>query len=289
MLNVTITVAQIIGGLISNSLALLSDALHNFSDVISLIISYIAIRLTQRSYSHRQTFGFKRAEIIAALINAVSLLVIAIFLVQEALTRFNHPVEVKSTWIIGLAIVGILGNGISVLLLQNEAKTNLNIKSAYLHLFSDMVTSVAVLLGGIAMLFYEIYWIDNVLSILIAIYLVILSWQLLVQTLRVLMQFAPDNIDLIQLEKVIIALPEVENIHHVHLWQLNDDDIHFEAHIDFKEDLKLSQVVVVMDNIKHILMRFNINHIFLQPEIGVDDDKKLVVDEHHYHEPDHHH
>ena len=280
LLNITITIAQVVGGFISGSLSLLSDAMHNFSDVISLIISYIADKLTKKKYTLQQTFGYKRAEIIAAFINTAILLVIAVILAEEAISRFKQPVVIESLWVIALAILSILVNGGSVLLLKKDASENMNIKSAYLHLFSDMITSFAVLLGGIAMYYFNIFWIDSALSILIAAYLVYSSCGLLRRTLGVLMQFAPPGTDLRAIENEILRFPTIENIHHVHVWQLNDKEIHFEAHIDFNADIKLSKVAEIMGQVRQLLRdKFKINHAILQPEIGSDDSNQFIVDE----------
>ena len=280
LLNITITIAQVVGGFISGSLSLLSDAMHNFSDVISLIISYIADKLTKKKYTLQQTFGYKRAEIIAAFINTAILLVIAVILAEEAISRFKQPVVIESLWVIALAILSILVNGGSVLLLKKDASENMNIKSAYLHLFSDMITSFAVLLGGIAMYYFNIFWIDSALSILIAAYLVYSSCGLLRRTLGVLMQFAPPGTDLRAIENEILRFPTIENIHHVHVWQLNDKEIHFEAHIDFNEDIKLSKVAEITGQVRQLLRdKFKINHTILQPEIGSDDSNQFIVDE----------
>lgn len=280
LLNITITIAQVVGGFISGSLSLLSDAMHNFSDVISLIISYIADKLTKKKYTLQQTFGYKRAEIIAAFINTAILLVIAVILAEEAISRFKQPVVIESLWVIALAILSILVNGGSVLLLKKDASENMNIKSAYLHLFSDMITSFAVLLGGIAMYYFNIFWIDSALSILIAAYLVYSSCGLLRRTLGVLMQFAPPGTDLRAIENEILRFPTIENIHHVHVWQLNDKEIHFEAHIDFNEDIKLSKVAEITGQVRQLLRdKFKINHTILQPEIGSDDSSQFIVDE----------
>ena len=280
LLNIFITAAQVIGGLASGSLSLLSDALHNFSDVIALLISYVADRLTRKKFTPRQTFGYKRAEVIAALVNAASLIAIAILLAKEAVIRFREPVEIGSFWVIALAACSVLVNGGSVLLLKKDSENNMNMRSAYLHLFSDMITSVAVLAGGFGMHYFKIYWIDSLLSIFISIYLVYSSFGLLVGTLRVLLQFTPESIDLSALKDAIVENPAVDNIHHMHVWQLNDKEIHLEAHIDFKEDLLLSQVCEINARIREMLReKFEITHIVLQSEYGVKDTKHLVVDE----------
>ena len=195
VLNVSITVAQFIGGIISGSLALISDAVHNFSDVISLIISYLANLLTnnKKQTAHR-TFGFKRAEIIAAFINSASLIIIAVFLGFEAFKRLKNPPELESNIVIYLALLAIIANGISVLLLKKDADHNLNMKAAYLHLMSDMLTSVAVLMGGLLMKYFQIYWLDAVLTILISIYLLFMSWHIFIDSLQILMLFAPKDL-----------------------------------------------------------------------------------------------
>ncbi|SDW09380.1 cobalt-zinc-cadmium efflux system protein [Lutibacter oricola] len=278
VLNVVITVAQLIGGFISGSLALISDAVHNFSDVISLIISYIANILTKKKKQTKQyTFGYKRAEIIAAFINSSTLIVVAIFLAKEAFERFNNPQEIESNLVIWLAILGIAANGFSVLLLKKDAEHNLNMKSAYLHLLTDMLTSVAVLIGGLLMKYYQVYWIDAVLTLIISVYLIYMSWSILLDSTKILMLFAPKHINIDEVVNEVLKVEEIKNIHHVHIWQLNDHDCHFEAHMQFKKDIKLSQFDEVCEKVEKILLeKFHINHSNLQPEINRDDLKELI-------------
>lgn len=278
ILNVLITICQIIGGLVSGSLALLSDALHNFSDVVSLIVSYVANILVKKKASTYKTFGYKRAEIIAAFINAASLIVVALYLIKEAVERFLHPQEIGSTIVIWMTLLGIIANGLSVVLLHKDAKANMNMRSAYLHLFTDMMASVAVLVGGILMYFYKIYWVDAVLTLLIALYLVYMGYDLLRTSTRVLMLFTPDDIDIKAIERQLQQIDQVKNVHHVHVWQLNENELHLEAHIDFENDIYLSQFDVILDKIEEQLFHdFGINHVTLQPEFGKCDAKSLIV------------
>ncbi|OUR92034.1 cation transporter [Gammaproteobacteria bacterium 42_54_T18] len=280
LLNILITVAQGIGALVSGSLSLLSDALHNFSDVIALIISYIAETLTQKEATPQQTFGYKRAEVIAALINAASLIAIALMLIKEAIIRFNEPAVIDSLTVIVLAALSILVNGGSAFLIKNEAKENMNMKSAYLHLLSDLISSVAVLVGGICMSYFQVFWIDSLLSIGIAIYLIISALGLLIKTLKVLMQFTPSHIQPDDIQEALLELPYISNLHHLHIWQLNDKDIHLEAHLDFSKDIKLSEVSKVIERANTVLQdKFNISHSLLQPEFGVQDSKTFIVDD----------
>jgi cobalt-zinc-cadmium efflux system protein len=279
VLNIVITIAQIIGGIISGSLALISDAVHNFSDVVSLIISYAANLLTRKKLQTLEyTFGYKRAEIIAAFFNAVSLIVIGIFLGFEAIKRFSDVHEIQSDLVIWLAILGIAANGLSVLLLKNDAKRNINMKSAYLHLLSDMLTSVAVLIGGLLMKFYQIYWIDALLTLIISVYLIFMSWRILVDSLKILMLFAPSHIKIKEVVEVVQKVPGVKNIHHIHIWQLNDHESHFEAHLEFNEDIKLSEFDLVCEEVEKLLMeKFHIQHCNLQPEFRRNDLKEIII------------
>ncbi|MDT0647249.1 cation diffusion facilitator family transporter [Zunongwangia sp. F260] len=278
LLNIGITVAQVIGGVVSGSLALLSDALHNFSDVISLIISYIANKLVKKEASLTRTFGLKRAEIIAAFVNAATLIVVAVLLINEAVHRFQQPPDIDSSLVIWLSLLAIAGNGFSVLLLKKDSSSNMNMRSAYLHLLTDLMASVAVLIGGILMKYFQLYWIDSVLTLAIAIYLVVVGWDLLKSSVRVLMLFTPDDLALEEIVKKINEIPEVKNVHHVHVWQLNEEETHLEAHIDFNEDISLSQFDIILDKIEDLVYHdFNINHVNIQPEFGKCDVKDLVV------------
>ncbi len=278
LLNIVITIAQVIGGIVSGSLALLSDALHNFSDVVSLIISYIATVLSKREASKNKTFGYKRAEIIAAFVNAASLMVVAIFLIKEAVVRFFEPQEIASDLVIWLSLLAIAANGFSVLLLKKDADSNMNMKSAYLHLLSDMLASVAVLIGGILMKFYHIYWVDAALTLVIALYLIYMGYDLLKQSTHVLMLFTPNAIKVQEIVVSIKKITVVKNVHHVHVWQLNEDEVHLEAHIDFKKDIKLSEFDIVLEKIEEEMYHnHGINHVNIQPEFGKCDSKKIIV------------
>ena len=279
ILNILITVAQIIGGIISGSLSLISDAIHNLSDVISLIISYVANLLTNRKkQTLEKTFGYKRAEIIAAFVNASALIVIAIFLAIEAVKRFNDPKIIDSNLVIWLALLGVLFNGFSVLLLKKDASHNMNMRSAYLHLLTDMLTSVAVLVGGLLMKYLEIYWVDAVLTIIISIYLLIMSWGIFKDSLKILMLFAPDHIKINEIVNELSKNKAVRNIHHIHIWQLNEHNCHFEAHVEFKEDIILSEFdSICMELEKVLLEKFQINHCNFQPEYNRNDSKEIII------------
>ena len=201
LLNIIITAAQVVGGIFSGSLALLSDALHNLSDVLTLVFSLYANKLSKRKASLNHTFGYKRAELIAAFVNASTLIIVALFLIYGAVERFFSPKIIESDLVIWLSILGIAVNGFSALLLKKDAEHNLNMKSAYLHLFTDMMASVAVLIGGLLMKYFGWFWIDSVMTILIAIYLIVVGLDLIKSSTKILMLFTPDNIDMIWRKK----------------------------------------------------------------------------------------
>lgn len=278
ILNIVITVAQVIGGLLSGSLSLLSDALHNFSDVVSLIVSYIANKLSGQAASLHKTFGYKRAEILAAFVNAAALIVVAIYLIKEAIIRFQNPQVIESGLVIWLSFVAILGNGFSVLLLKKDSESNMNMKSAYLHLLTDMMASVAVLIGGLLMKYYQLFWVDSVLTFAIALYLIVMGFDLLKDSFKVLMLFTPGTIQIKEIVDDIQEIKEIKNVHHVHIWQLNENEIHLEAHIDFKSDISLSHFDKILHTIEDLVHNnYGINHINIQPEFGKCDKKDVIV------------
>lgn len=276
LLNVGITLAEAIGGIISRSMALMSDAAHNFSDVISLIISWFANRMSKREATERQTFGFRRSEILAAFINSATLIIISVVIIIEAIQRLMDPVAPSADVMIWLAIASIFVNGLSALFIRKDSHNNLNMRSAYLHLFGDMLTSVAVLAGGLAIKYLQWNWTDSVFSMAIAVYLLWLSWGIFRSSFRIIMQFTPEEIDIKKIALEIEKITGVKNIHHVHVWQINDHELMFEAHVDMSDDIKMSGFESILSEIKTVLGRNRITHSTIQPEYSVDDKKQII-------------
>ncbi|QGY42905.1 cation diffusion facilitator family transporter [Maribellus comscasis] len=267
ILNGIITAAQIVGGIVSGSLALISDAVHNLSDMISVILAYIAQLLGQKPSTRKSTFGYKRAEILAAFINALALIGISIFLVFEAIDRLSTLPEVDAKWMFWLGLLGLIANGISVLILEKEKNKSINIKAAYLHLLGDALTSLAVILGAVLIWFYEIYWIDPVVTILISIYLFVHTIKLLKESVTILMQMAPADLHIDEIEKRLMELNDLKDVHHIHLWNLTDKLIHFECHIILKDDIKVSETNKLFRNVQRMLHdEFDIEHVTIQFE-----------------------
>ena len=278
VLNLVITVAQVVGGILSGSLALISDALHNFSDVLSLVFSYVAHKLSKKKASVNQTFGYKRAELIAAFVNAMTLIIVALLLIYGAIERFFNPQEIKSSLVIWLSILGIVVNGLSAFMLKKDADKNLNMKSAYLLLFTDMLASVTVLIGGLVMKYFQWFWVDSVLTILIAFYLIIVGFDLLKTSTKMLMLFTPVHIDINEIISEVHKIEGVGKLHHIHVWHLNDDELHLEAHLDCIEDIKMSEFNEIVSQLERILLdKFQINHINIQPEYNKEEDSKDFI------------
>lgn len=278
VLNLIITAAQIIGGLISGSLALLSDALHNFSDVLSLVFSYVAHKLSKKKASINHTFGYKRAELIAAFVNAAALIIVALFLIYGATERFFNPRKIDSGLVIWLSVLGIVVNGLSAIMLKKDADKNLNMKSAYLHLFTDMLASVAVLVGGLLMKQYQWFWVDSILTLIIAIYLIVVGFDLLKKSTKMLMLFTPVHININEIVSEVFKISGGGKLHHIHVWYLNDDELHLEAHLDCQEDIKLSEFNETSNKIEQVLFdKYQINHINIQPEYKKEEDSKDFI------------
>ena len=266
-LNLATTVAQIIGGIFSGSLSLISDALHNLSDTVALVISFFAVRLAKRKNTEAQTFGYKRAEILAALFNACALVVVSIFLFKEAIARFAHPQPINSVLMLSVASVGLIANIISVFLLKAHAHEDLNVRAAYVHLFSDFLSSVAVIIGACAIFISKAYWIDPALTILIGIYVLKEGYKIIEESTHILMQHVPKGINLREIQARIEGIEGVKDIHHAHLWAVTERDIHFEAHINVSRDMPVSETCLLVKQVEETLKEhFAITHVTLQIE-----------------------
>jgi len=277
VLNFIITAAEVVGGLLSNSLALLSDALHNLGDGIAVLVAYIANRISKRDSNQRKTFGYQRIEILAAFINAVFLVAICIFLIVEAIKRFQDPEPIKGLIMFIVAGIGLAANLLAVALLRSDADKNMNIRAAYLHLLGDTLSSVVVIIGGVLIYFFEIFWVDPLITILISLYIFRETINLLRESFNILMQSTPKELDLEQIKADMEKIGEVQNIHHIHAWNLNENEIHFEAHIDLSEDLMVSKTDEIRNNIESMLAeKHHIFHTTLQIEYGCCDDTGMI-------------
>lgn len=269
VLNLLITMVQIIGGLISNSLSLLSDALHNLADSSAIFIAFLAGKRSRKKPDKYRTFGYQRIEILAALFNAVVLIAICIFLFFEAYQRFIKPEPIKGQLMFIVATFGLLANLVSVLVLNKDKDHNLNIKAAYLHLMGDTLSSIAVILGGIAIWKYNIFWIDPVITVFVGLYIIYHTWGIVQKTVDILMQSTPEEIDVNKIKASVETLNEVDNIHHLHVWKLDDTQIHLEAHVNLKNNMDIIKMMNIKKRIElQLRQKFGIGHITLQMGYG---------------------
>ncbi len=274
MLNATITIAEVVGGILSGSLALLSDAVHNLSDTIAIALSYFANRIAQKPKDAKRSYGYKRAEILSAFINSSVLLSISIVLIYEAFKRLKSPESINGTLMIIVAFIGLVANLVSVYLLKSDSKENLNIKSSYLHLLSDTVSSVGVLAGGVAIRLWGVLWLDPLITVLISLYILKETWKVIRTTVDILMQSSA-ILDYEAIKRDIERIDKVKNIHHVHTWMINEKTIYLEAHIDM-EDMRLSEVENVYRKIEQCLKDdHGISHVTLQAEVNQCRDKRI--------------
>lgn len=262
--NVVLTFAQILGGVLSGSLSLIADALHNFSDAASLFIALIAIRVGKKPADNIKTFGYKRAETIAALINLTSLVIIGLYLVVEACKRFYAPAPIEGWIVVVVAGAALSVDILTALLTYSQSKSSLNIKAAFIHNVSDALASIAVIIAGTLILLYGWVWVDAALTLLIAGYIL---WQGIMQmpkVINLLMEGMPDYIDVDDVIAAIEALPEVKNAHHLHIWQLDEYRSALEVHVVIDD---LTRMEAVKKEIKMMLdEKFSIRHSTLEFE-----------------------
>ena len=276
LLNFIITIIEIIGGVLSGSLSLTSDALHNFGDGVSVASSYAAVRISRKEHTEKMTFGYRRSQILVALFNSIILVGVTIFLFKEAYQRLFSPLIINSSLMISVAFLGLIANTLCVVLLKHDSKDNLNIRSAYLHLFTDALSSLIIIIGGVFIYFFNFYWIDPILTIIIGVYILRESYEIIRKTVNILMEGAPEGIDLHDIKREIEKIDGVENLHHVHIWQTDDRNINFEGHIDVDSDLKISEACEIREKIESILHSFGITHSTIQIEYNVCKDKDII-------------
>lgn len=265
ILNLLLSIIELVGGIFSFSLALISDAIHNLGDFFSILLSYIANIFGKRKQNKIKTFGYKRAEILAAFVNSVVLLLISLFIIVEAFIRILHPKDINVGVLFWTALVSFLINLFSTLLLHSGKKNNLNIKATYLHILSDVLASISVLVGSIIMYLTKIKFLDSLLTIVISIYIICETIPVLRKTIDIFMQSAP-NLPYKQIEKDIASMNKVTGVHHLHAWMIDESKVILSVHVNM-DDLKLSEVEKVLDNINRLLKnKYNICHVTIQPE-----------------------
>lgn len=264
--NVLLTVAQVIGGSISGSLSLIADALHNLSDAAALGIALFARKIGRKPPDKFKTFGYKRAEIIAALINLTTLIIIGLYLIYQAIWRFVEPEKIEGWIVVIVAGIALCVDVITATLTYTMSKKSMNIRAAFLHNVSDALASVGVLIAGTLILLYGWYWTDTLLTLMIAGYVLWQGFIMLPKTMHLLMEGTPDHLSIEEVIESMESVEGVENIHHVHIWQLDEHLNALEAHVVVNSN-ELSQIEEIKSALKKLLSdRFEIGHSTLEFE-----------------------
>jgi cobalt-zinc-cadmium efflux system protein len=265
-LNLAFLLAEIIAGVIYNSMALLTDAGHNASDVASLLLSLIAFRLARKKSTSQFTYGFKKTTVLAALANAVVLLIAIGILGVESISRLLKPQPVQGVVIAWIAAAGIVINSISAFLFYRHKGKDLNAKAAYLHLLSDALVSLGVVIAGIVMTYTGWYWLDPAVGLVIMIVILISTWSLLRESFKMTIDAVPSGLELENVKTIILQVKHVQHVGHVHVWPLSTTENALTAHVAIDEKLNFDEKLKVIENIKHELLHHDIHHSTIELE-----------------------
>jgi cobalt-zinc-cadmium efflux system protein len=265
-ITLVVMIAEFVGGLLANSLALLSDAGHMLADVLALLLSIVAFRVSSRPPTNKTTFGFYRLEIFAAQINGATLVFLSLFISYEAYLRLIHPEPVKSVLMMIIAVVGLLANMAGVLVLHKSSRENLNVKAAFLHIVGDLLSSAGVIIGGIIIFFTKWFIIDPILSLMIGLIILKGAYSVVKETATVLLEAVPKHIDLAKLIREVEAMEGVKSFHDVHVWTITSGLYALSAHVQI-QDQQISESARIMEVIQEYLTQhYHINHTTLQLE-----------------------
>jgi cobalt-zinc-cadmium efflux system protein len=266
-LNLAFVILEVITGFWTNSLSLLSDAGHNLSDVASLALALLAFRLAKVKATSTYTFGYRKATILVALLNAVILLFAVFSIAYEAIIRFQHPQPVQGKTVAAVALVGVFINSITAYFFMQDKEKDLNIKSAYMHLVADALVSLGVAVGGLVILYTNWLWLDSVLSLGIALVILIGTWSVLSESLRLTLNGVPLNIEVKKVVNELKSIPQVLDVHHVHIWAIDTTQNAMTAHVVVDNRSNRQDLEVLKSKIKHELEHFGIQHSTLEFEI----------------------
>ncbi|WP_336953679.1 MULTISPECIES: cation diffusion facilitator family transporter [unclassified Acinetobacter] len=247
----TFLIVEVIAGFITQSLALLSDAAHMFTDAAALAIALVAIKIGKLPADDKRTFGYQRFEILAALFNAMMLFVVAIYILYEAYRRFSQPPEIQSVGMMIVAVVGLVINLISMKILFSSSKQSLNIKGAYLEVLSDALGSVGVIIGGAIIYFTGWMWVDTIIAVLIGFWVLPRTWILLKQSINILLEGVPEEIDIEKLRNDLLSVKGVESIHQLKVWAITSKNVHLTVHLFAPEADRNQLYQQVMEMLSH--------------------------------------
>jgi cobalt-zinc-cadmium efflux system protein len=269
-INVLLTISQFIGGIVSGSLSLIADALHNLSDATSLGIALFARKISRKPPDELKTFGYQRAEVVAALINLTLLIAVSVYLIYEAIWRIVEPQVITGWIIVLLAAIALIVDMVTAFITYRKSENNLNMQAAFLHNLSDALASIGVIIAGTLIILYEWYWVDTAVTFLIAGFILWLGMKLLPKTIHLLMEGTPEDLSSKDIKLSLEAIEGVAGVHHIHIWHLDEHRIALEAHVVVIAN-ELKQAEVIKDKLKQLLKKtFGITHSTLEFEHHID-------------------
>jgi cobalt-zinc-cadmium efflux system protein len=275
-INVLLTVAQIVGGIVSGSLALIADALHNFSDAASLGLAWFARRIGRRPADKLMTFGYAQGEVVAALINLTTLLIIGCYLLIEAINRFADPQPIEGWTVIGVAGVALMIDLVTAFIVYRGARDSINMKAAFLHNVSDALASIGVIAAGVLILIYDLYVADLIITVIIAAYVIWQGISLMPRTVRLLMGAVPDDVEFDRIVRTLKEQDGVDSVHHVHVWNLGEHHRALEAHV-VPSVASLHAFENLKQSIRGVLLeKFGIAHSTLEACLASECDDQLI-------------
>ncbi len=266
VLNLIYVLVQIVIGLSINSLSLLSDAGHNFLDVAGLALAMLAFRLSNSKATDKYTYGYKKASILISLLNAVVLLISIGAIGFEAIFRFQNPEPLPGKIIAIVALIGIFVNGGSALMFFRDKEKDINIKSAFLHLASDALVSLGLVVGGVVIHYTHLFWIDPLLSLIVCLVIIVSTWNLLKDSLRLSLDGVPENVDMEKVKNEVLTTKGVKDVHHIHLWAISTTQNAMTAHLVVDNGLTNNELSELKNHLKHELEHCNIQHVTLETE-----------------------
>jgi len=265
ILTILILIVEVVGGLVSNSLALLSDAGHVFTDIIALSLSWYGVRQARRPSSSRMTFGYHRVGVVIAIINVISIFGIAGVILYQAYSRFGQPPEVKGVLMLSIAVVGLGTNLLVAFWLRREQQSNLNVRSAFWHALGDALASIGVIIGGIIILLTRWFLVDPIISAFIGCIIILASYRMLKEGFMVILEATPRDVDIMELVDNLNQVPGVKDVHDVHVWSISPELHAMSCHV-LIDDLPTSEAARIRDKIEDVLRQFGVKHTTLQME-----------------------
>lgn len=259
-INMLLSVAEIIGGIISGSVSLIGDALHNTSDAFSILIAVIAFKIGNKKASAKYTYGFKRAEIIGGFVNLILLFISGCYLLVEGIERLINPQQIDGLLIIWISVLALIIDALTAKISHHDAHHNSNMKMVFIHNLADAFGSIGVIISGLCIMWFDLYRVDGIVALFIAFYMIFQSVVSFPQIVNILMNAAPDNIDIEQVKNSLLAIKNIKNVHHLHLWCISEHNVAIECHIESDNNGIIGEATQLLKD------KFGITHCNFQVE-----------------------